>query len=159
MPYVWPADPDAASTRARGAGTCAGKHAVLAEDLRELGMTSTPVLVIGPLVPALWHDLLRDAAHLCEVHECLTVETPWAGPLLVDVTWPPSAIGAGLPGTIEWDGASDMTPAVSPDRMYAVGREHLRQQKELLRERLYSPADRQLRDRTLREIARRAAHL
>lgn len=52
-----------------------------------------------------------------------------------------------------------MTLAVPPERMYAVRREHLRQQKELLRERLYSPADRQLRERTLREIALRAGRL
>jgi hypothetical protein len=155
--YVWPAAPDAESTRRNRAGTCAGKHAVLAEDLATCGLIANPMLVVGPLVPELWPDLQELAGHLLEVHECLSVETPWAGPLTADVTWHPEAIAAGLPGTLDWDGTSDMAIAVQPFRSYAVGRTHLRAQKEALRARLYSPEDRQLRDAIMTEIGRRAA--
>ncbi len=72
LPYRWPAPPDAASTRAAGAGTCAGKHALLAERLAQRGLTCAPLLVVGPLAPALWPDLAEEAGGLQEVHECLT---------------------------------------------------------------------------------------
>jgi hypothetical protein len=115
------------------------------------------MLLVGPLVPSLWPDLQGPAGHLLEVHECLVVETPWAGPLLVDVTWHPAAVAHGLPGTLDWDGLSDMVPAVSPLRSYAVSRSELRTQKEALRSRLYSADERELRDEILAEIALRAS--
>lgn len=83
LPYVWPGPPTASAARQQQAGTCASKHALLAEDLSSLGMESLPLLVAGPLAPAIWPDLCEKAAGLLEVHECLTVRTPWAGPLLV----------------------------------------------------------------------------
>jgi hypothetical protein len=75
-PYRWPAAPDAESTRREGAGSCAGKHAVLVEDLAELGLVANPMFIVGPLVPPLWDDLRAEAGHLLEVHECVSVETP-----------------------------------------------------------------------------------
>jgi hypothetical protein len=156
--YVWPAGSDAESTRRNRAGTCAGKHAVLAEDLASCGLVANPMFVVGPLVPDIWPDLRELAGHLLEVHECLSVETPWAGPVIADVTWHPEAIAAGLAGTLDWDGASDMVVAVQPVQSYAVSRTHLRTQKEALRARLYSPADRALRDSIMTEIGRRAAN-
>jgi len=155
--YVWPAGADAETTRRNRAGTCAGKHAVLAEDLASQGLIANSMFVVGPLVPDLWPDLQQLAGDLLEVHECLSVETPWAGPLLVDITWHPDAVTGGLPGTLDWDGASNMAVAVEPFQSYAVRRTNLRAQKEALRARLYSPEDRALRDATLTEIARRAA--
>lgn len=159
MPYRWPAPPDADSTREAEAGTCAGKHALLAEELAEAGIASRPLFVVGPLAPSLWPDLADRAAGLLEVHECLTVQTPWAGPLLVDVTWHPAAIRAGLPGTLDWSGDTDMVPAVEPRTCHAVRRPGMRAQKEALRARLYDDADRARRDEILAEIATRAARL
>lgn len=65
MPYRWPAPPDAASTRDAGAGTCAGKHALLAEELLAAGVHSRPLLVVGPLVPELWPDLCASRRATC----------------------------------------------------------------------------------------------
>jgi len=98
LPYRWPAPPDAAGTEVAGGGSCAGKHALLAERLHSAGLQARPLLVVGPLAPRLWPDLVAVAAGLLEVHECLTVLTPWAGPVTVDVTWHPAAVDAGLPG-------------------------------------------------------------
>jgi len=114
-------------------------------------------MVVGPLVPSLWPDLVERAGDLLEVHECVTVETPWAGPLLLDVTWHPAAVQAGLAGTLAWDGASDMAYAVTPLASYAVGDVQFREQKELLRSRLYSTQQRAIRDEILAEMAHRAA--
>lgn len=159
LPYRWPAPPDATSTREAGAGTCAGKHALLAEELLAAGIHSRPLIVVGPLVPDLWPDLRHQAGDLLEVHECLTVQTNWAGPVLADITWHPAAVRAGLPGTLAWDAGTDMTPAVAPTMCHAVRRPVLRAQKEALRVRLYSPAERERRDEVLAEMAARVVQL
>ena len=159
LPYTWPAPPEAAWTRAAGRGTCAGKHALLAEDLQERGLRSRPLLMVGPLVPQVWPDLVAEGGDLQEVHECLTVETAWAGPLLVDVTWHPAAVRGGLSGTLDWSGEHDMQPALPPVACYAVSRRQLRSQKEKLRGRIYTPEQRVRRDNLLAELARRAAAL
>ncbi|ROR91044.1 hypothetical protein [Nocardioides aurantiacus] len=161
LPYRWPAPPDAASTERAGAGTCAGKHALLAQRLDALGISSVPLLVVGPLAPPLWPDLVAAAGGLVEVHECLTVLTSWAGPLIVDVTWHPAAVAAGLPGLDpDWDGHSDTPTAVTPHGPgWAVDRLHLRERKERLRGRLYGDGQRERRDQILAEIARRASEL
>lgn len=159
MPYRWPAPPDAAATRAAGAGSCAGKHALLAEELRALDIESRPLFIVGPLAPSIWPDLVEEAQGLLEVHECLTVDLPAIGPVLVDVTWHPRAVELGLPGTIDWDGVSDMRPAIEPVTVHAPTAQRLREQKELLRARLYSADDRRRRDAVLAQIATRARDL
>ena len=156
IPYSWPGPPTASSVRETGKGTCASKHALLREELDAQGLLSSRIMVIGLLVPNLWPDLRAASGELLEVHECLTVETIWAGPLMVDVTWHPAAVRAGLPGTLDWDGRSDMICAVEPIASYSVSDENFRAQKELLRSRLYSPHQRASRDRVLAEIADRA---
>lgn len=161
LPYRWPAPPDAASTAAAGTGTCAGKHALLAQHLQAAGLDALPLLVVGALAPPLWPDLVEAAAGLLKVHECLTVLTSWAGPLTVDVTWHPQAVAAGLPGLPRgWDGRHDTPVAVKPvGAGYAVPRLQLRQAKEALRARLYRDDDRARRDALLATIAQRAADL
>jgi hypothetical protein len=115
-PYAWPGEPAADAVRQAGTGTCASKHALLAEELAALGVSSSPLLVVGSLVPPVLttEDDCRDGLSLREVHECLTVQTPWAGPLLVDVTWDPALAAHGLASTRPWDGESDMRLAVDP---------------------------------------------
>jgi hypothetical protein len=158
MPYAWPAPPDAASARESGVGSCASKHALLAEELEALALAFFPLFVVGPLVPPM---LASDAEfapgrRLMEVHECLTALTPWAGPLRVDVTWDPPLVRAGLPGTLDWDGQSDMLLAVGEGGpCWAAPREGLREAKEALRARLYGPGQRKVRDRVLAAMVRR----
>jgi hypothetical protein len=161
LPYAWPAPPDAGSARRAGAGSCASKHALLAEELSGIGLTSLPLFVVGPLVPAaLASDPeIAPGEHLAEVHECLTVLTPWAGPLRVDVTWDPLLVRHGLPGTLDWDGRTDMLLAVGEGGpCWSVPRESLREAKEALRSRLYRPDERETRDRVLAAMAQRFAH-
>lgn len=162
LPYCWPGPPDAEGTGALGAGTCAGKHALLAEVVeRELGLICGHLLVVGPLVPELWPDLAGHGAGIVEVHECLTVLTPWAGPLIVDVTWHPSAVAGGLPGLApDWDGRTDVPCAVASSTPgYSVAWSGLRDQKLALRDRLYTPVQRSRREELLALIADRAARL
>lgn len=158
LPYVWPSPPDAESARSMGADSCASKHALLAEELSTIGIDNYPLFVVGKLVPdILAGDAdLAPGAHLPEVHECLTVLTPWAGPLRVDVTWDPPLVEHGLPGTLDWDGTVDMLLAVGETGSgWSVPREGLREAKEALRRRLYGPGERELRDHTLAALAKR----
>lgn len=93
-----------------------------------------------------------------EVHECLTVQAPWAWPVLVDVTWYPPLLAVGLPGIADWDGASDRAPAIRVHRPgWAVHREGRGAAKEALRTRLYGPGGRELRDQAMAVITQRLA--
>jgi hypothetical protein len=162
LPYVWPCPPDAASARKNGTGSCASKHALLAEELVVLDIESAPLLVTGPLIPAAFSDEpdFASARDLLEVHECLTVLTAWAGPLRVDITWDPPLIDRGLPGTLDWDGQSDMALAVGEaGKFWSVPRERLRESKEALRARIYGPGEREIRDHILARLATRLERL
>lgn len=159
LPYAWPSPPDADAAERLGAGSCASKHALLARRLDAMGVPSLPLLAVGPLVPdALAGDSeVADGVGLLEVHECLTVLTPWAGPCRVDVTWDPPLVARGLPGG-PWDGAGDTPLAVGETGPgWAVPREGLRAAKEGLRARLYGPGQREVRDRVLAVLSRRLA--
>lgn len=160
LPYAWPVPHTAAYARENGEGSCASKHALLAEELAAAGIDSAPLLVVGPLVPPGFEDdpEIAQASGLVEVHECLSVTTPWAGPLRVDVTWDPPLIERGLPGALDWDGASDMPYAIGEaQETYAVPRKRLREMKEACRSRLYGPGERRTRDRALAAMVRQFA--
>lgn len=157
LPYIWPSTPDASAARSAGCGSCASKHALLSEELNALAVRSRPLFVVGRLVPALFADdpTIAAGTGLLEVHECLTVSMP-VGPVLVDVTWDPSLIAAGLPGTAPWDGRSDMVLAVDPiGAGWAPDPSRLREEKEALRARIYRGDDRRVRDATLAAMSAR----
>lgn len=152
LPYVWPCPPDAGSARTSGSGSCASKHALLREELAEIGISSRPLFVAGALVPPVFADDpdIALGVGLIEVHECLTVSVPGVGSCLVDVTWDAPLLDAGLPGTQLWDGASDMEVSVgSPAAWWAPDPGRLREEKEALRSRLYYGVDQEVRDRVL----------
>jgi hypothetical protein len=133
---------------------------LLAEELASIGLQSLPLLVVGPLVPQMLKTdpELAPGAHVAEVHECLTVLTPWDGPLRVDVTWDPPLVRRGLPGTLDWDGRTDRLMAVGEGGpCWSVPREGLREAKEALRSRLYRPGQREVRDGVLAVMGRRFA--
>ena len=160
LPYAWPSPSDAASARQTGTGSCSSKHALLAEELEALGIPTLPLLLVGPLVPAVLaaDPDLAPSARLPEVHECLTVHLPWAGPCRIDVTWDPILVSHGLPGTLDWDGESDMAVAVGETGPgWSVERSSLRKAKEALRARLYLPGERELRDAVLATLSKRFA--
>ncbi len=156
LPYQWPSPRSAASARAERRGSCASKHALLAEELAAEGIHSRPLLCIGPLVPAVLADRtdLTDDSDLPEIHELLTVDIPDVGPCRVDITWDPPLLEAGLPGTLHWDGTSDMTPAVGVAHdWYAPDPNRVADAKELLRRRRYHGDQRARRARTLASMS------
>lgn len=159
-PFAWPGDADPEAARKGRTGTCASKHSLLAEGLDDLGLACSPLIVAGRLVPSfLEHDAeFEEGMDVLEVHECLVVQTPWAGPLRVDVTWDPPLIAYGLPGTLDWDGESDMRLAVDgAGPGWTVPRRQVRAAKETLRNRIYTKGQREIRDRILAALSRRIA--
>jgi hypothetical protein len=131
---------------------------LLGEELARIGVPSRPVFVVGPLVPSILIDDpdIAAGADLVEVHELLTVSVPGRGPCRVDITWDPPLIHAGLAGSLEWDGSSDMVMAIGePIAFYAPDPDRLREEKEALRRRLYSEPDRDRRDRALAAMSAR----
>src|SRR3990172_4902050 len=56
LPYLWPSPPGADSARRMRAGSCASKHALLAEELATIGVESQPLFVVGKLVPGILAD-------------------------------------------------------------------------------------------------------
>lgn len=98
----------------------------------------------------------NESRQLLEVHELLTVSVPGIGPCRVDITWDPALINAGFPGLLEWDGRSDMPVAIGEaSSWWAPDPEHLREEKEALRARLYRRGERTLRDRALAMMSQR----
>jgi hypothetical protein len=160
LPYVWPHDHTADAARADGFGSCASKHALLAEELAALGVASRPLFVREELVPPQMADdpELADALDVFEIHELLTVYMPESGPVLVDITWDPELIARGFPGEIPWDGRTDMpiAGAVTEPGWTGPPTGH-REAKEGLRSRLYGPGEREIRDRALEIMSKRFA--
>jgi hypothetical protein len=160
LPYVWPHDHTADAARADGYGSCASKHALLAEELAAIGVASRPLFVKEELVPPQMADdpELAEACETFEIHELLTVYMPESGPVLVDITWDPALIARGFPGELPWDGRSDMpiAGAVTEPGWAAPPTGH-REAKETLRSRLYGPGEREVRDRGLEIMSKRFA--
>lgn len=95
LPYDWPGPSDAAAALRDGRGTCASMHALMAQRPAGIDVEATPLLMVGRLVPASLRNRFPEAAGLLEVHESLTLLTPWAGPIVVDITWDPSLVAKG----------------------------------------------------------------
>ena len=100
-------------------GTCSGKHYLLADVFRELGLETAVVMVThrfttentGHFPPEL--RALVAESPVPDVHTYLRLSTP-DGPAVVDATWPSSAAPLGMPVNREFTPGSDMTIACDP---------------------------------------------
>ena len=100
-------------------GTCSGKHYLLADLFRELGMNVEIVMCThrftaentGHFPPEL-RALVADGS-VPDVHTYLRLSTP-DGPAVVDATWPSSAAPLGMPVNREFVTGAGMTIACDP---------------------------------------------
>ena len=100
-------------------GTCSGKHYLLADIFRELGLESQVIMCThrftaentGHFPPEL-RELVA-ASPVPDVHTYLRVKTP-EGWMVVDATWPSSAAPLGMPVNREFRPGRDMTIACEP---------------------------------------------
>ena len=106
-------------------GTCSGKHYLLADIFRELGMESRVMMCThrftrdntGHFPPAL-RELVA-VEPVPDVHTFLWVDTE-RGWTLVDATWPSSAGPLGMPVNGAFKGGENMTLACDPIDTYEV---------------------------------------
>jgi hypothetical protein len=100
-------------------GTCSGKHYLLADIFRELGLETRVFMATHRFTAKNTShfppDLRALVAHgpVPDVHTYLSVSTP-AGWTLVDATWPSSAAPLGMPVNREFRPGADMTIACDP---------------------------------------------
>lgn len=100
-------------------GTCSGKHYLLADIFRELGMETTVVMVTHRFTPENTGHFPEELRALVaespvpDVHTYLRLSTP-DGPAVVDATWPSSAEPLGMPVNREFLTGAGMAIACDP---------------------------------------------
>ena len=125
MPYQRAGSRRPESIIAEWRGTCSGKHYLLAQVFRELGMDSRVIMCTHRFTPdntGHFPPDLRDlVAHepVPDVHTYLRMETE-KGWMTVDATWPSSAKPLGMPVNTVFKAGEDMTIACEPIATHEV---------------------------------------
>ena len=106
-------------------GTCSGKHYLLAEIFRELGMESTVMMCTHKFTrhgtrhfPAELREMVS-VSPIPDVHTFLRVNTD-QGRMVVDATWPSSAEVLGMTVNREFNPGIDMAIACDPIDSFPV---------------------------------------
>ena len=122
-------------------GTCSGKHYLLADIFRELGMEATVVMVTHRFTPKNTGHFPEELRALVaespvpDVHTYLRLSAPGV-PSVVDATWPSSAEPLGMPVNREFVAGKDMTIACDPIETLPVpdGRDPQEFKEQVIRE-------------------------
>lgn len=155
LPYVYPSSRDPREVLRQGYGSCSGKHYLLAELYRCLGLrvrhmicthrfNESPIGFPDPL-----QDVLRKN-EVVDVHDYLQmlIDGRWID---IDATWPRELRDFGFPVNEEWDGVSPMFLSVVPDETVVVEGDPEKQKEELLAR--LTPRQRQLRKKFLETLS------
>ena len=100
-------------------GTCSGKHYLLADIFRELGLETQVIMVTHRFTPESTGHFPQDLQALVadspvpDVHTYLRLSTPERS-MVVDATWPSSAAPLGMPVNRDFSPGCDMTIACDP---------------------------------------------
>jgi len=161
LPYRYPASRDPRVVLAEGAGSCSGKHYLLGELYRRLGLPVRHMVCShrfndSPLPFPDHMQSVLDKNEVLDWHDYLqvNVDGKWID---VDATWPLALRDFGLPANDDWDGSSPMVLTVVPDEHEEL-RGDLHKAKE---ERLsaLTPRQRALRKQFLESLSEWAAEL
>jgi hypothetical protein len=136
IPYAYPASRDPAEVLRQGRGTGSGKHYLLGEMFRRLGLRVRHMLCThrfneSPLVfPPPMQELLRKN-EIVEFHDYvqIAVGDAWVD---VDATWERGLREFGFPTNEDWDGQSAMLLSVVPADFSIVEGDPERWKEELL---------------------------
>lgn len=161
LPFRYPSTRDPRGVLEAGAGSCSGKHYLLGELFRRLGVPVRHMVCShrfndSPLpFPDHMQDLL-DKNEVLDWHDYLqiNVDGNWID---VDATWPQALRDFGLPVTDDWDGKSPMSLTVVPDEHEEL-RGDLAKGKEERLSRL-TPRQRGLRKQFLESLCKWADEL
>jgi hypothetical protein len=156
LPYEYPASRNPLEVLQRGRGSCSGKHYLLGELYRRMGvgvrhMMCTHRFNESPLpFPDDMQEVLR-RNEILDVHDYLQIQVngEW---LDVDATWEIALREFGFPVTDEWDGDSSMLLTVNPDEHHVVEGDPGKLKEEML-SRL-TPRQRALRKQFLEALGR-----
>lgn len=161
FPYQYPASRDPVEVLATGRGSCSGKHYLLGELFRRLGLSVRHMLCThrfneSPLpFPEEMQALLRKN-EIVDVHDYLQilVDGEWID---VDVTWERNLRDFGFPVTENWDGKTSMLLSVIPDEHIRVEGDPAKAKEELLAK--LTPRQRALRKQFLEKLGKVVAEL
>jgi hypothetical protein len=154
IPYCYPASHDPGELLRQGRGSCSGKHYLLGEMFRLLGLPVRHMICThrfneSPLVfPPPMQEMLRKN-EIVDLHDYLqiAVDEEWVD---VDATWPRSLREFGFPVNEDWDGKRAMLLSVVPEDFAVAERDPERLKEELLAK--LTPRQRSLRKQFLEAL-------
>jgi hypothetical protein len=156
LPYCCPASGDPAEVLVQGRSSCSGKHYLLGEMFRMLGLPVRHMICThrfneSPLVfPPPMQEMLR-RNEIVDLHDYLqiSVDDSWID---IDATWERGLREFGFPVNDEWDGKSAMILSVVPEDLAIAERDPKRLKEELLSK--LTPRQRALRRQFLEALSR-----
>lgn len=154
IPYCYPASRDPVEVLERGRGSCSGKHHLLGEMFRVLGLPVRHMICThrfneSPLVfPPPMQEMLRKN-EIVDVHDYLQIriDDAWID---IDATWERGLREFGFPVNEEWDGIRPMILSVVPEEHLVADREPERLKEALLSK--LTPRQRVLRKQFLEAL-------
>jgi Transglutaminase-like superfamily len=155
IPYCYPASRDPAEVLKQRRGSCSGKHYLLGELFRMLGLRVRHMICThrfneSPLVfPPPMQEMLRKN-EIVGLHDYLqiAVEDTWID---IDATWERGLREFGFPGNDEWDGKGAMLLSVVADDFAEAEHDPERLKEELLSK--LTPRQRALRKQFLESLS------
>ncbi len=155
FPYHYPSSRDPEEVLRAGRGSCSGKHYLLAELFRGLGVRVRHLICThrfneSPIgFPEELQAMLRKN-EIVDVHDYLQIliDERWID---VDATWPSALREYGFPVNEEWDGVSPMLLSVVPEEILVVQGDPEKKKEELLAR--LTPRQRQLRKQFLESLS------
>jgi transglutaminase-like putative cysteine protease len=156
LPYEYPASRDPGDVLRRKRGSCSGKHYLLGELFRRLGLPVRHMICThrfndSPIPFPDEMQALLGKNEIVDLHDYLqvSIDGAWVD---VDATWELALRDYGFPVTDEWDGRSSMVLTVYPDEQVEVDGDPAKVKEEMLS--TLTPRQRTLRKQFLEALAR-----
>lgn len=155
FPYTYPSSRDPAAVLQQGNGSCSGKHYLLGEMFRLLGLQVRHMICThrfneSPLpFPPPMQEMLRKN-EIVDLHDYvqIAVNDGWID---IDATWERGLREFGFPVNEEWDGMRPMVLSVVPEDYAVAERDPERLKEELLSK--LTPRQRTLRKQFLEALS------
>jgi transglutaminase-like putative cysteine protease len=155
IPYCYPASRDPAEVLRHGSGSCSGKHYLLGEMYRLLGLRVRHMICThrfneSPIVfPPPMQDILRKN-EIVDLHDYvqIAIDDEWID---IDATWPRGLREFGFPVNEDWDGRSNMLLSVVSEDVAVAEHDPERLKEELLSK--LTPRQRTLRKQFLEALS------
>lgn len=152
--YGYPASRDPLEVLQTSRGSCSGKHYLLGEFYRLLGVPTRHMICMhrfneSPIVfPEEMQEMLRKN-EIVDLHDYLQIEID-GGWVDVDATWEAGLRAFGFPVNEDWDGNTPMALSVVTEELTLVERDPERQKEAMLAK--LTPRQRTLRKQFLEAL-------